>query len=136
MFKLHKWSRPRSKAHRDVPICTVCNLQAASYNYSIGKASTWVIDSGEVWGSHVAIRYPRARLLGDCEYETISFDHDLGGEDTGIKVLNWMAWDCPDLRWPKKIMIHSYNPVGAQNLYNVATRYAPAGTLIQRVSFA
>lgn len=75
-------------------------------------------------------------LLGDCEYETISFDHDLGGEDTGIKVLNWMAWDCPDLKWPKKIMIHSYNPVGAQNLYNVATRYAPAGTLIQRVSFA
>lgn len=61
MFKRHKWSRPRFASHPDVPYCTVCNLEATLYNYRVGdRPFGLVVDSGEVWGSHVAIRYPRA----------------------------------------------------------------------------
>lgn len=63
MFRRHKWNRPRRKATTEPPFCTVCHLQSSFYHYNVAdKFTTWVSDSGEVWGSHVAIRHPRAGL--------------------------------------------------------------------------
>lgn len=54
--------------------------------------------------------------------EFISFDHDLGGEDTSIRYVNWLIDVCLDLESigvDKKLIklpdytIHSQNPVGA-----------------------
>lgn len=67
-------------------------------------------------------------------YETISFDHDLGGEDTGMLVLNWMANDLPAERWPSRILVHSYNPIGAKHLFDLAVLYKPEGTTVQRAT--
>lgn len=47
----------------------------------------------------------------------ISLDHDLGGQDTAMVFLNWLAYehwngkeDIPDY------LVHSSNPVGAKNI--------------------
>jgi len=50
----------------------------------------------------------------------ISFDHDLGGEDTAIKVINWLENSCIEhnLRFSEsfEFYVHSQNPVGAENI--------------------
>lgn len=55
----------------------------------------------------------------------ISFDHDLGGDDTSIKVIDWLigemlfAEESIDLRWvkfPRNYYVHSQNPVGRKNI--------------------
>lgn len=50
----------------------------------------------------------------------IAFDHDLGGEDTSIKFINWMTEQVLDgkLNIPEgfKYSIHSQNPIGAENI--------------------
>jgi hypothetical protein len=50
----------------------------------------------------------------------ISFDHDLGGEDTSMVFLHWLANKVVDveLEFPEGFTytVHSQNPVGAQNI--------------------
>lgn len=50
----------------------------------------------------------------------ISFDHDLGGDDTSMKVLEWFENECIEygLRFSKnfEFYVHSQNPVGARNI--------------------
>jgi hypothetical protein len=54
----------------------------------------------------------------------ITFDHDLGGEDTALVFINWMidrtldsvSTDRPPLQFPKSYSVHSQNPVGAANI--------------------
>jgi hypothetical protein len=50
----------------------------------------------------------------------ISFDHDLGGEDTSMVFLHWLANKVIDeeLEFPRGFTyaVHSQNPVGAQNI--------------------
>lgn len=57
--------------------------------------------------------------LKDHPFDAVFLDHDLGGktmvasgEGTGFEVAKWL-YDNPD-RMPKQIIIHSFNPVGAQ----------------------
>ena len=55
------------------------------------------------------------------EIEAMSFDHDLGeGEPTGYDIIKWLADQCVSREtrkfWPKRIYVHSANPVGAQNI--------------------
>ena len=60
------------------------------------------------------------KLLGEKEYDLIFLDHDLGGEvfvnvansNTGSEVARWISAHpvtCP-------VVIHSLNPVGADNM--------------------
>lgn len=44
-----------------------------------------------------------------------SFDHDLGGADTTMEFLKWLAYegDCPA---PPPYVVHSQNPVGTKNI--------------------
>ena len=59
-------------------------------------------------------------------YDAVFLDHDLGGqqmvvsggkEPTGWDVAKWLK-DNPD-RCPKVVIIHSFNPDGAQNMKNL-----------------
>jgi hypothetical protein len=61
----------------------------------------------------------------------ISFDHDLGGEDTAMKVVNWMINQDMDIRHygllfiptDFSFVVHSQNPVGAKNITELLNRY-------------
>ena len=58
----------------------------------------------------------------------ISFDHDLGGEDTAMKVVKWMIEKDLDEQGgfiPEDFafLIHSSNPVGRRNIDALLSRY-------------
>jgi hypothetical protein len=50
----------------------------------------------------------------------IAFDHDLGGEDTAMHVVRWLADQVMDgaLEFPRAFTysVHSQNPIGAGNV--------------------
>lgn len=48
----------------------------------------------------------------------ISFDHDLGGEDTSMAFLHWMGNICLDAGWnfDFEYTVHSQNPIGRDNI--------------------
>lgn len=49
----------------------------------------------------------------------ISFDHDLGGEDTSMKFIEWLTTRVLDeghLTLPFDFYVHSQNPIGAENI--------------------
>lgn len=57
----------------------------------------------------------------------ISFDHDLGGEDTAMAVVHWIVEKDLDgsfkLSDNFKFDIHSANPVGVENIKGLLTNY-------------
>ena len=57
----------------------------------------------------------------------IDFDHDLGGDDNAMKIVNWMINrdidrrmdfdpDDPFIPWNFDFNVHSANPIGADNI--------------------
>lgn len=56
------------------------------------------------------------------EMEAISLDHDLGGEDTTRPIVLWMI---EHNYWPKRIYVHTSNPVGREWLEGMINRYRP-----------
>jgi len=54
--------------------------------------------------------------------EEVSLDHDLGGDDTGMKVLNWMINE--DV-WPETLTIHTSNPPARKQMLAAANAEAP-----------
>lgn len=52
----------------------------------------------------------------------VSLDHDLGGDDTGFKVLDWMI---EHNVWPKILTIHTSNPPARQRMLAAANAEAP-----------
>ena len=57
---------------------------------------------------------------------TISFDHDLGGDDTSMLFIHWLielSMDNPALPFPRDYIIHSANPVGAKNIDGLLSSY-------------
>lgn len=62
------------------------------------------------------------------EIEELSLDHDLGlnSRFDGSKIVDWMA---EHNVWPKKIYLHTANPVGRETMARTIERYAPPGTL-------
>lgn len=52
-------------------------------------------------------------LLSTEVVEEISIDHDLGGKDEGIKVVDWMI---EHNTFPKTIHVHSWNPYRANTM--------------------
>lgn len=51
----------------------------------------------------------------------VSFDHDLGGDDTTRPVILWLC-ENPD-KWPDFCSVHSQNPVGREWLEGMIDRY-------------
>jgi len=46
----------------------------------------------------------------------MSLDHDLGGDDTAMQFLKWMAYEFWTNEAVPSYMIHSANPVGCENI--------------------
>ncbi len=48
----------------------------------------------------------------------ISFDHDLGGDDTAMKFLHMLITYClnENADFPKEYYVHSQNPIGRDNI--------------------
>ena len=61
------------------------------------------------------------------ELEAISFDHDLGQDDTTRPVMMWL---CENEFWPNKVLFHTMNPIGRVWLEGTAKRYAPCTTKV------
>ena len=85
----------------------------------------WVDDlrePGPEWkwakSSNEAIRYLLVNTV-----EEISFDHDLGGDDTTRPVVLWMINHNYD--WPAIVRVHTANPVGREWLVGMINRYGP-----------
>jgi hypothetical protein len=57
------------------------------------------------------------------DYDEMSLDHDLGGDDTSRSVVLWLCENAS--RWPKKIRVHSMNNVGREWLLGMIYRYSP-----------
>jgi hypothetical protein len=92
----------------------------------------WAKNSYEALG---ILRAEYSALVGLASIQTdeltaVSFDHDLGGEDTSRPVMLWMA---EYGFWPKTVYVHTMNVVGADYLMGIANRYAPPETYIRRV---
>jgi hypothetical protein len=54
--------------------------------------------------------------------DAISFDHDLGGDDTTRPIVLWM---CEHDFWPETWYVHSMNNVGREWLTGMLDRYGP-----------
>ncbi len=97
------------------------DLREAPDGWNEAKNSDEAIRILERWWSSAA------RFRGVSRLEEISFDHDLGGEDTTRPVMLWMIEN--DV-WPERIVVHTANPVGREWLVGMAKRYAPDGVEI------
>lgn len=54
-------------------------------------------------------------------FSHVSFDHDLGGDDTSRRVVLWMCENSG--KWPKTASVHSMNPIGREWLTEMIKRY-------------
>jgi hypothetical protein len=56
-------------------------------------------------------------LLQTGEVTAMSLDHDLGGESTGMEVLEWIEWEVVERGFqPPQLIVHSGNPVGRERM--------------------
>jgi hypothetical protein len=62
-----------------------------------------------------------AMLESNPAFEAISFDHDLGGDDTSRAVVLWLCEH--EDKWPNTAYVHSFNPVGKEWLTGMINRY-------------
>lgn len=63
--------------------------------------------------------YEAIRIVAQKEIPTfISFDHDLGGNDTSMVFLKWLADACLEYRrgFTFEYYVHSQNPIGKENI--------------------
>lgn len=76
--------------------------------------------------STAALSWLRYRRAMGIPVDVVSFDHDLGGDDTTRPVVLWM---CENGHWPESVYVHTGNPIGEEWLVGMVQRYAPPGTL-------
>jgi hypothetical protein len=66
---------------------------------------------------HVISSEDAIKMLIDYEFDEISFDHDLGGDDVAYLVALWIeAQAYAGKLKPMKWKVHSANPVGKANI--------------------
>lgn len=79
--------------------------------FPAGDIAEWVICRT----SKEAIKYVKKNGMPSF----ISFDHDLGGEDTAMKFVDWLVSELLNLDSPNvpfDYYVHSQNPIGAKNI--------------------
>ena len=59
-------------------------------------------------------------LSRSTSIEIVSYDHDLGGDDTSRRVV---LWQCENNVWPRVAQVHSANIVGREYLIGMIERY-------------
>lgn len=78
----------------------------------------------------VIVRSSQEAIAMIIEYDMpyfISFDHDLGGEDTAIRVIRWIIESFLDgnleIHPDFDFYVHSQNPIGAENIRKLMTGF-------------
>lgn len=71
-----------------------------------------------------------AAIDANDNFSMISFDHDLGGDDTSRVVVLWLCEH--DDKWPASAKVHSMNPIGAEWLNGMIGRYGVDCRLLRR----
>ena len=66
-------------------------------------------------------------LLLENEVNILSLDHDLGDTETGYDFVKWLveAGMYEVSIYPKVIYLHTANPVGRHNMFQLLERYKP-----------
>lgn len=64
--------------------------------------------------------------------EVVSFDHDLGGDDTSRRVVNWMI---ENEVWADTVIVHSSNQPGVDWIMGTVVRYFPSTTKVHRGNY-
>jgi hypothetical protein len=73
------------------------------------------------------------KKVGLERIDTISFDHDLGGTDTTIPVINWIEEEVSTKGLPvPNMIVHSMNPVGRRNLQRAIERIRAVSANVHR----
>jgi hypothetical protein len=79
----------------------------------------WALDSAE------AIDMLRSCFtVYPVDYQLMSLDHDLGGDDTTRSIVLWLC-ENPEY-WPNEVQVHSSNPPGKFWLEEMIKRYHPS----------
>lgn len=65
------------------------------------------------------------------DIDCLSLDHDLGGNKSGYDICLYLV---ENEIFPKEINLHSANPVGVKNMYQLLDRYMPKNIKITRKS--
>lgn len=65
---------------------------------------------------------------GGAVLNEVSFDHDLGGSDTSMRVVEWMT---KHNFWPTLAVVHTANPVGRDNLCRALDADGPRAMTIR-----
>lgn len=66
-------------------------------------------------------------LLKNPKFDAWSLDHDLGGRtyvdhresNTGSSLCRWIAEHLPYDKYPSQVVIHSWNPAGAERMQDI-----------------
>jgi hypothetical protein len=66
--------------------------------------------------------YECINILESYTVNILSLDHDLGEKKTGYDVTKWMVEN--DI-WAEQIYLHTANPVGRANMYQLLNNYKP-----------
>jgi hypothetical protein len=67
-------------------------------------------------------------LLQECDVDILSLDHNLGwGSPTGYDVAKWIV---REQKYPRQIYLHTSNPVGRQNMFQLLYHYKPEGVRV------
>lgn len=82
--------------------------------------SGWIIARSSEEAIHVIEAYGCPGL--------ISFDHDLGGEDTSMRIVKWLVdrdLDAAGNFIPRdfRFIVHSANPIGSENIVGLLQSY-------------
>ncbi len=105
------------------------------------EVKVWIDDirvppgDGWVWlkSSAEALAWMEARrAAGESLGDVMSFDHDLGGDDTTRPLVMWM---CENNVFPASALVHSSNPPGALWIMQMFERYAPVETSVHRAVY-
>lgn len=95
----------------------------------------WTGDPAPDWAttSVHAINLLRNAQEWDQPYDVVSFDHDLGGDDTTVRVIEWMS---ANDAWPtQELHVHSANPIGAGRIMRAALNDRPEGLKVYRTQY-
>lgn len=69
-----------------------------------------------------ACEFIETTLYLNLDFEEASLDHDLGGEDNGMIVVDFMA---ANNIWPRSITVHTANPPARDNMLRAIAAESP-----------
>lgn len=102
-----------------------------------GRRRTLVVDDNRVlrhedeFDDEVSYALTSAAALRELQnsvpYDVIWLDHDLGGDDTTLPVVDWLVQN--PIRGPEYVVVHTQNPVGRKRIIQALERLYDIGQI-------